>query len=88
MALNRLAESEAVTRAELIKAARQLFISDGYDATQMTKIAVSAGVGPNAIYWYFADKDALLLAVLNEVLVEGLKEHEAREHLTAIEQLV
>jgi len=62
-------------RDELAAAARQLFVDLGYDATSMNGIAKSAGVATNTIYWYFRDKDAVLLAVLNDVLSDAAAEY-------------
>ena len=59
-------------RAEVISAARRLFVEDGYDATSMAALARSAGVAPNTIYWYFGDKDDVLIAVLDAVLADAL----------------
>ncbi|MGM0563899.1 MAG: helix-turn-helix domain-containing protein [Pseudomonadota bacterium] len=72
MPSNRRAQPQAEKRAELIAAARELFLEEGYDATPMNRIARQAGVTPNTIYWYFKDKDQLLLAVLDELLQENL----------------
>lgn len=62
-------------RAELVDAARRLFIEDGYDATSMASLARAAGVAPNTIYWYFGDKDDLLVAVLDAVMADALAEY-------------
>ena len=59
-------------RAELGDAARRLFLADGYDATSMAALARAAGVAPNTIYWYFGDKDDLLIAVLDAELADAL----------------
>ncbi|HVK99739.1 MAG TPA: helix-turn-helix domain-containing protein [Dongiaceae bacterium] len=75
MPSNRRAQPEAEKRAELISAACDLFVQDGYDTTPMNRIAQKAGVTPNTIYWYFKDKDELLLAVLDTVLQEDLKDY-------------
>jgi AcrR family transcriptional regulator len=53
---------------EIIDAAQQLFLQDGYDATAMSKLAQAAGIAPNTIYWYFKDKDDVLVAVLTAEL--------------------
>ncbi len=50
---------------EIVAAARALFIEEGYDATSMSRLASTAGVAPNTIYWYFKDKDEVLVAVLD-----------------------
>jgi AcrR family transcriptional regulator len=62
-------------RAELVAAARRLFVDDGYDATSMAALARAAGVAPNTIYWYFGDKDDVLIAVLDDVLAEALADY-------------
>jgi AcrR family transcriptional regulator len=63
--------------AELVAAARRLFVEDGYEATSMATLARAAGVAPNTIYWYFSDKDDVLIAVLDAVLADALADYEA-----------
>jgi AcrR family transcriptional regulator len=55
-----------------VSAARRLFIDDGYEHTPMTNLARAAGVAGNTIYWYFTDKDDVLIAVLNEVMNDAV----------------
>lgn len=62
-------------RDELVAAARRLFIEDGYDATSMAALAREAGVAANTIYWYFGDKDDVLVAVLDAVLSDAMAEY-------------
>ncbi len=52
-------------REEIVAAARALFIDEGYESTSMSRLASTAGVAPNTIYWYFKDKDEVLVAVLD-----------------------
>lgn len=75
MPTNKRAEPEAEKRAQLIAAARELFVRDGFEPTSMGRIAQAAGVTPNTIYWYFEDKDELLLAVLDQLFQENLAEY-------------
>ena len=63
-------------REELVTAARALFITDGFEATSIAKLAGTVGVTANTVYWYFDDKDALLVAVLDAVLAEAWAEYE------------
>lgn len=63
-------------RAELLAEARRLFINDGYEATSMAALATAAGVAGNTIYWYFTDKDDVLLAVLDAVLGDALTDYQ------------
>jgi AcrR family transcriptional regulator len=53
---------------EIIDAAQTLFLQAGYDATAMSKLAQAVGIAPNTIYWYFKDKDDVLVAVLTAEL--------------------
>jgi AcrR family transcriptional regulator len=55
-------------RAEIVAAARTLFITHGYEQTSMSSLAKAAGVAGNTIYWYFTDKDDVLIAVLDAVM--------------------
>lgn len=70
MARNKRPQAADEKRAEIVAAARRLFIDAGYDATPMSRLAKEAGVAPNTIYWYFGDKDDVLLAVLTAVMAD------------------
>jgi len=72
MPRNRRPREREEKRGEIVTAATGLFTRAGYDETPMTAIAAAAGVATNTIYWYFKDKDALLVAVLDHVLAEAL----------------
>jgi len=54
-------------RREILDAARDLFISDGYERFTMRKLAQKIGYSPTTIYIYFKGKDDLLLAVCEDV---------------------
>jgi AcrR family transcriptional regulator len=70
VARNKRPQAADEKRAEIVEAARRLFIDDGYDATSMSRLAKDAGVAPNTIYWYFGDKDDVLIAVLTAVMAD------------------
>jgi AcrR family transcriptional regulator len=76
MARNKRPQAADEKRAEIVAAARRLFIEDGYDATSMSRLAKDAGVAPNTIYWYFADKDDVLIAVLTSVMADVWPQYE------------
>jgi TetR/AcrR family acrAB operon transcriptional repressor len=65
-AVRRTAEDTAATRAALVEAALFTFARDGIDRATLARIAEAAGVTRGALYHHFADKDALLAAVLGE----------------------
>jgi AcrR family transcriptional regulator len=74
MARKSRAESQAETRAQLVKTARQLFFEDGYHPTSLEKVADAAGYSKGAVYSNFRNKDELCTAVLDEVRAERLGE--------------
>jgi AcrR family transcriptional regulator len=55
------------TREALLRAARQLFGTQGFAATSTEEIVSSAGVTKGALYHHFTDKDALFQAVFEQV---------------------
>ncbi len=57
-------------RQRVIRAARKLAASGGYDAVQMRDVATEADVALGTIYRYFSSKDALLAAAMAEWTVE------------------
>jgi AcrR family transcriptional regulator len=50
-------------RAEILDAAKQLFVEEGYAATTIRRIAAKLGVSTTALYVYFSDKDAILIEI-------------------------
>ncbi|GAB2627803.1 TetR/AcrR family transcriptional regulator [Prescottella soli] len=58
-------ESQARTRAELLATARDLFLTDGYAATSLEKVADAAGYSKGAVYSNFRGKKELCLEVLD-----------------------
>ena len=59
--LARRERQKAETRQAILDAARELFVSDGVEATTMRAIAARIGYTPTAIYHHFRDKDALIV---------------------------
>jgi AcrR family transcriptional regulator len=69
---NRRPQDREEKRSEIVLAAERLFTGDGYERTSMTQIAAAAGVTTTTIYWYFKDKDDLLVAVLDHLLASAV----------------
>lgn len=60
-------ERSESTRAALVRAGRELFTVRGYADTSTPDIAARAGVTRGALYHQFTDKEALFLAVYEDV---------------------
>lgn len=88
MARNRRDIDAVEKRNEIIIVARRLLMDAGYDATSMARIASEARVAPNTLYWYFKDKDALLVAILDELVTEALQEYSRVANLPLVQQLL
>ncbi|GBF77535.1 TetR family transcriptional regulator [Paenibacillus sp. 598K] len=76
-------------RAKIMAAARELFLSDGFDRTSVDAIAATAGVSKRTVYDYYGDKQSLLLAVVEETswaVLDMIKQGIA-DHLTEFENL-
>src|SRR4029079_4852456 len=58
-------DREAVRRA-ILDAARDLFVTEGYQNVSLRKIAERIEYSPAAIYGYFASKDDIFLALAEE----------------------
>jgi AcrR family transcriptional regulator len=52
-------------RGRILEAARELFVSDGYEAVTMRRIADRIEYTPTAIYFHFKDKESLLTELCN-----------------------
>lgn len=61
------AERQARTREALVRTARDLFLTDGYGATSLDRVALEAGFSKGAVYSNFSGKEDLCLAVLDSI---------------------
>jgi AcrR family transcriptional regulator len=52
------------TRNTILQVANRLFVRQGYTATSTRQIAEEAGIGKATIYHHFPDKQAIVLALL------------------------
>ena len=58
------------TRGRILDAARELFVSEGYDGVSMRRIAEKVEYSATAIYFHFRDKDTLIRELVdNDFLV-------------------
>lgn len=88
MPANRRPVDREAKRDEIVRAAAELFTELGFDAAPMTRLAAAAGVTTNTVYWYFEDKDALLVAVLDALLEEALQEYAGHDGRPLDEQVL
>jgi TetR/AcrR family transcriptional regulator, transcriptional repressor for nem operon len=75
----------AATRSRIIDAAADLFYRHGVDRTSLDAVMAASDVSKSQLYHYFADKDALVLAVIarqTELVLEA-----QRPHLGALDSL-
>ena len=66
-------------REEILQAAKELFLEEGYDHTTIRRIADRVGISAPALYLYFDDKEALMLALCDQTfehLVHAIEEIE------------
>ena len=59
-------------RRQILSAARELFVDEGYESVSMRKIASKIEYSPTTIYLYFRDKADLLDSVCKETLLDLL----------------
>jgi AcrR family transcriptional regulator len=64
-------------REEILAAARDLFVNDGYGSVSMRKIAETVGCAPGTLYLHFKDKAAILNAICVETFTKLDKRMEA-----------
>ncbi|MEV7869474.1 TetR/AcrR family transcriptional regulator [Streptomyces sp. NPDC088124] len=62
-----LREGSTPKRAAILSAARELFLTDGFDRTSVDAVAARAEVSKRTVYDYFGDKQTLLRAVVDAV---------------------
>ena len=68
----RRAREKEQLRRQILAAARELFVNEGYESVSMRKIASKIEYSPTTIYLYFKDKADLLDSVCKETLLDLL----------------
>jgi AcrR family transcriptional regulator len=74
-ALNRatlalVADEDSSKRRQILDGARKLFLDLGFDGASMGEIARAAGVSKGTLYVYFADKNRLFEAIVEEEVLD------------------
>jgi len=65
--------SEGNRRAELLTVCAKLFRERGFDGTTIRDISTAAGMHSGSPFYHFKTKQAMLVAVMEEGLAEGLR---------------
>ena len=63
-------EEAEKTRARILASALSLFVKKGYEHTTFTDIAARLKMTKGAVYWHFETKEALLVALVEEMLAK------------------
>jgi len=77
----RVKEKMARKRAEIIKAAREVFAENTYQETSIKALAQKAKIATGTFYLYFSNKEALINMIVDEMfqeLLECIKNERAR----------
>src|SRR5262245_29504188 len=72
--IERKAREKEELRQQILDAARELFVREGYENVSMRKIADKIEYSPATIYTYFQDKDEILDSLCEETFLH-LHEH-------------
>ncbi|MGR3321130.1 MAG: TetR/AcrR family transcriptional regulator [Pseudooceanicola sp.] len=82
-------------KAQIIRAATELFAKAGYAGTSLRDVAQKCGMTKAALYYHYPDKENLLKAVvearmmrLNAVMEAALDEHDPDDHMARIRAFI
>jgi AcrR family transcriptional regulator len=71
--LHPFGEEDSSKRRQILDGARQVFMDFGFDGASMNEIARAAGVSKGTLYVYFADKNRLFEAILEDEALQKSK---------------
>ena len=67
------------TRSKILEVAADLFMDRGYAGTSVNAIGKRLGISAPALYWHFPSKEAILFALLEQLLDEFTRALETSE---------
>lgn len=70
----RRARQKGLLRQEILDAARDLIIRDGYDGLSMRKVAQKIDYSPTAIYLHFKDREDLVFCACEDAMAALVRE--------------
>ncbi len=59
--------------SEILTAATEVFLRQGFDGTTVADISRAAGVAPANVYWYYPSKDDVFAAVMDRMLSREIR---------------
>ncbi|MGB7053092.1 MAG: helix-turn-helix domain-containing protein [Acidimicrobiales bacterium] len=68
----RIGAADSKSRAQLVEAAEQLLLDEGYAAVTSRRVAAKAGLKPQLVHYYFRTMDDLFVEVLRRRAEENL----------------
>jgi AcrR family transcriptional regulator len=71
--LHLVGDEDSSKRRQILDGARKVFMNLGFDGASMGEIARAAGVSKGTLYVYFADKNRLFEAIVEEEILEQSK---------------
>ena len=72
--MKRVVKDPKERRAEIIDAARYLFLTQEYDKTSMQDVINHVNIAKGTIYHYFSSKEALLQAVIEDMVAQSIEQ--------------
>src|ERR1700691_6653615 len=77
------AADDSAKRRQIVEGARAVFLTQGFDAASMSDIARAAGVSKGTLYVYFANKEELFQAIVEQecdAQAEGIFDLDPKDH--------
>ena len=74
---DRKARQKQLLRQEILDAARDIFVKEGYDRLSMRRVADKIEYSPTAIYLHFRDKQELVFSLCEETFSRLVRELES-----------
>lgn len=74
----RIVKKASDRKAEIVSTARRLFQTQEYDKTSMQDIMDALGIAKGTIYHYFTSKEALLEAVIDDIVEKNIQQMQTR----------
>ena len=71
--LHLVGDEDSSKRRQILEGARKVFLDLGFDGASMGEIARAAGVSKGTLYVYFADKNRLFEAIVEEEVLDQQK---------------